>query len=356
MDLNGFELAQRSQTNILVLHTGPSNSGKTFGALLLAYGITQYVEQVLQQEIITGVLDAERKRSSFYVGHPMLGGFVGRNQPAFPFRIKEISENFSAKNYMNAIKIAEKNGIGILIIDSITHAWAGKGGLLEQKDKVAEAQRNKNDYTAWQPVDKDYNALLEAFLQYPGHVIVTVRSREAHELKPIEDKGGKVKMAPERIGQKPVFREGKRGSLFYEFPVAFRFGQADHRAEIEKDITQVFDSPDVPWEPRKLTPEDGYRLAEWTYATPGAEHPEEQELNGTFEQPTEQDQRRAAKQPPRPEVPPEVVPGPALRNATRNARRLLRDEDGDERRAAARVQQRARASQDEQETFDDLYD
>jgi len=267
MDLNDFAPAHRSQTNALVMMTGPSNSGKTLGALRFARGLRQFMMEHGDEDPLVAVIDTERKRSAYYWGRKQLGGMKDATTPEFPFLIKEISDNFAPRNYINAIKMAQKKGVKILIIDSITHAWAGKGGMLEQHDRKAQSTNNK--FTAWADVDKDYNAFLDAVLQYPGHVIVTVRAKEAHELTAQADNKGNMKYIPKKIGLRPIFREGTRGSVTYEFPVAFRIDQEDHKAEVDKDITDVFDdSPDNPWQKQVLTEMHGYELAQWLHDVP----------------------------------------------------------------------------------------
>ena len=38
---------------------------------------------------------------------------------------------FSAARYLETIDVAEQNGVEFLIIDSLSHAWSGEGGLLD---------------------------------------------------------------------------------------------------------------------------------------------------------------------------------------------------------------------------------
>lgn len=333
MDLSDFEPAHRSQTNIMVMLSGPSNSGKTLSALRLARGVRTYMMQVLgKDEVRVAVLDTERKRSAYYAGSPILGGYEEDGEtPKFPFLIKEMADNFEPRNYINGITIARKNRVDILIIDSLTHAWAGKGGMLEMHDRIAE--QKKNSYTAWGPVDKDYNALLDAIFQYPGHILVTVREKEAHELQPEPDAKGNVKMVPKKVGLEPIFRKGTRGSLTYEFPVAFKFDQENHHALVDKDITDVFDDVESgrPWQPQRLNEMHGHALAEWLYSPSGGAHSDGEATaagNG-FAPVTSEDVAVATVAEPEHDEP-EVRPGRAVRNAVRNAKKHAGGETGDD--------------------------
>jgi hypothetical protein len=41
------------------------------------------------------------------------------------------------------VKEADQAGYDVLIIDSLSHAWAGQGGLLEEVDKRKSGQKNQ---------------------------------------------------------------------------------------------------------------------------------------------------------------------------------------------------------------------
>ena len=55
------------------------------------------------------------------------------------------------RNILEAIKEAEQAGYSVIIIDSLSHAWAGEGGLLDKQGKIADSGRG-NSYTAWRQV------------------------------------------------------------------------------------------------------------------------------------------------------------------------------------------------------------
>ncbi|HEY9663113.1 MAG TPA: AAA family ATPase, partial [Allocoleopsis sp.] len=103
-------------------------------------------------------------------------------------------------------------GYDVLIIDSLSHAWVGKDGALEQVDRIAKRSQSNNNFTAWREVTPLHNALVEAMLSCPCDLIVTMRSKTEYVLQP-NDKG---KLEPKKIGLAPVQRDG----IEYEFDVS----------------------------------------------------------------------------------------------------------------------------------------
>jgi hypothetical protein len=50
------------------------------------------------------------------------------------------------------IEAAAKDGAEVIIIDSLSHAWSGSGGVLDLHDTAAQAQRTANIWAAWREV------------------------------------------------------------------------------------------------------------------------------------------------------------------------------------------------------------
>jgi hypothetical protein len=141
----------------------------------------------------------------------------------------------------------------VLIIDSLSHAWAGEGGILDMHDKAAAASKTGNSFTAWREVTPQHNALVETILGARPHVIVTMRTKTAYDL--VDDGNGKKK--PIKVGLAPVQRDG----LEYEFTVVVDVSVEGHVATATKDRTRLFDGKH--WVP---TPETGEALRQWLEA------------------------------------------------------------------------------------------
>jgi hypothetical protein len=76
--------------------------------------------------------------------------------------------------FKKATKEAAKLGYNVLIIDSLTHAWQE---LLAEVDALAKAKYKGNIWSAWSDGTPKQRQLIDAILDYPGHVIATMRSK-----------------------------------------------------------------------------------------------------------------------------------------------------------------------------------
>lgn len=220
-----FSKATRKKAKLRLALCGTSGSGKTYSALLIAKGIGGNI----------ALIDTENGSGSLY---EHLGDYD----------VAEIHPPFTTDKYIAVIHEAEKSGYNVLIIDSLSHAWAGQGGLLEEVDK--RKGNAKNNFTAWRDVTPMHNKLVDTILQSSMHIIVTMRTKTAYEME--KDERGKI--VPVKMGMAPVQRDG----LEYEFTVVLDLENSKHTATAGKDRTGLFDGKFfVPCE------ETGQELAQW---------------------------------------------------------------------------------------------
>ena len=102
--------AERKRVKLRLNIASPSGFGKTYGALLIAYGITGNWPKI-------AVIDTENDSASLY-------SHLGE------YKTLSLKPPYTPDRYIEAIKICEDAGIEVIIIDSITHVWKGQGGLL----------------------------------------------------------------------------------------------------------------------------------------------------------------------------------------------------------------------------------
>lgn len=178
-----FQKATKKAAKLRLALDGPAGSGKTYNALLVA--------QTLGGKV--ALLDTEHGSASKYADK-------------FSFDAAEL-DLFSIDNYLKAISAAASAGYDVLIIDSLSHAWSGRGGALEEVDRAGGSNKFTN---GWGTVTPKHNRLIDAIVAFPGHVIATMRTKSEYV---IEDKNGKK--VPRRIGTAPVQRDG----MEYEFDV-----------------------------------------------------------------------------------------------------------------------------------------
>ncbi len=187
-----FKRATKVATKARVALVGPSGSGKTYSALAIATGLGARI----------AVIDTERGTARKYAGDP------------FEFDVLELA-SFSPRSYVDAIAAAARTRYDVLIIDSLTHAWSGRDGALDQ---VNRRRASENSFAAWREVTPMHNELVDAILGAQLHVIATMRVKTAYAIG--QDENGK--MVPKVIGLAPVQRAG----IEHEFDIVAELDQA----------------------------------------------------------------------------------------------------------------------------------
>lgn len=217
--------ATRKKAKIRLGLSAVSGGGKTYTGILIAKGLTGGdLSKVV-------VIDTENNSADLY-SH--LGDY----------NVLPLSAPYTPERYIEAIHACEKAAMEVIMIDSITHEWDGKGGCLEIMDKLG------GKYQDWAKVTPRHQAFIDAILQSCCHVITTVRRKQDYEMSKGND--GKVKV--EKAGLKEVTREGFEYELTANLEMDTR-----HQATASKDRTGLFaDKPAfIPSE------ETGALILEW---------------------------------------------------------------------------------------------
>ncbi|RKS55883.1 AAA domain-containing protein [Gillisia mitskevichiae] len=220
-----LQQAQRSQVKLRIGLSGPSGYGKTYSALLLAFGITQDWKKI-------AVIDTENNSASLY-SH--LGDF----------NVLSLEEPYTPQRYITAIELCEDAGMEIIIVDSISHEWNGKGGCLEMHEKLG------GRFQDWAKITPYHNSFVDALLQSKCHVITSTRRKVDYSLD--RDMSGKTKVM--KLGTKEITREG----FEYELTVNFELINDNHLVKASKDRTGLFmDKPEF-----VINQATGRKLKEW---------------------------------------------------------------------------------------------
>lgn len=160
--------AERFNTKASILLESLTGHGKTGAALLIAKGLAGDWEKV-------GLTDTENRSANLYVGMTLSSG-----EKVDTFKKVDIEEadGYAPMHYLLSANDMASKGATVIINDSITHAWARTGGVLDMVNTVE--QRTKNKYTAWgdPEVVKNKNALFEMLRSSRYHIISTVRVKE----------------------------------------------------------------------------------------------------------------------------------------------------------------------------------
>lgn len=219
--------ANRKSVKLRLNLASPSGFGKTYSALLLAFGITDDWNKI-------AVIDTENDSASLYAH---LGNF----------QILSLVPPFTTQRYIEAIQACENANMEVIIIDSITHVWKGQGGLLEFQNSLG------GRYQDWARVSPLYQQWLNAILQSKCHVITTNRKKQGYNMI---TENNKTKV--EKAGLDDEIRDG----YDYEVTVALEIINTNHLARASKDRTGLFmGKPEF-----VISSETGKQLLQWCNA------------------------------------------------------------------------------------------
>lgn len=197
--------ATRKKAKIRLGLSAVSGGGKTYSALLTAKGLCGDWSKV-------AIIDSENSSADLYA-------HLGE------FNVLPLSAPFAPEKYIDAIKACEKAGMEVIIIDSITHEWDGKGGCLE----IVEGLGGR--YQDWAKVTPRHQNFIDAITQSPVHIITTVRRKQDYEMT--KETSGKIKV--EKAGLREITREGFEYELTINLEMDIR-----HNATASKDRTGLF--------------------------------------------------------------------------------------------------------------------
>lgn len=197
-----FQKAVKHDAKLRLAIAGPSGSGKTYSALAIATALGGPIAFV----------DTEHGSASKYAD-------------LFDFDVMEIEAPYHPDRYIEAIEGAAQAGYKVIILDSLSHAWNGPGGLLELVEDAAKRMKTANTYAAWRDITPIQNRLIEAIVSADIHLIGTMRSKQDY----VQEKTEKGNTVIRKVGMAPIQRDG----FEYEFDVFFDMDH-DNNALVSK--------------------------------------------------------------------------------------------------------------------------
>lgn len=197
--------ATRKKAKIRLGLSAVSGGGKTYSAILIAKGLVGDLSKAC-------IIDTESGSADLYAH---LGDY----------NVLPLTAPFSPERYVEAIRACEKAGMEVIIIDSISHEWDGKGGCLEIVEQLG------GKYQDWAKVTPRHQSFLDAIIHSSSHVITTVRRKQDYEMT--KDNNGRMKV--EKGGLKEITREG----FEYELTINLEL-DTKHNATASKDRTDLF--------------------------------------------------------------------------------------------------------------------
>lgn len=230
--------AKREKIYIKTALMAPSGGGKTYGALRLATGMAEEIEKETGKKARILMGNTESKRGLYYANE-------------FDYDIVDIDPPHNPEKYVELIDFAVQEGYDILIIDSSSHEWEGKGGCLELHQQAG------GTYQSWARVTPRHNKFINAIADSPIHIIATMRGKDQYEMT--KDDKGKTNVQKLGVGAK------QRDGFEYEFTVTFLIDQKTNTAEVQKDNTHIFDKEG----PTILSEAHGRKIIQWANSGEG---------------------------------------------------------------------------------------
>lgn len=205
-----FIKAERGEIFVKAVIAGCAGSGKSYTAINLATFLAAYTEGIAKPgdnslamyfpEVLSGVvavIESENRAREYAGGKP------------FEYSVEELVE-YGPNHWSKALEEARKAGFRAVVLDSMSDEWRGRGGCLQLVEELG------GKFDAWGSVKKAHWNLIEQIQNYPGHVLITVRSKTGIE---IEDRGGKkvaVKTPPTPIQEEEFpFRFSHYFEMFF---------------------------------------------------------------------------------------------------------------------------------------------
>lgn len=186
-----FKKATRRKGKLRMGLVGGPGTGKTWTALTFATALAGPTGSI-------AVIDTEHGSASKYASEEPGDGL-------FNFDAEEPSE-FDPRDLLRLISEAAKENYSVLIIDSFSHYWSGRKGMLEQ----AQGGGNHSNFNKWKDLTPIERRIVDALLTYPGDVIVCMRAKTDYL---VDNSSGKPK--PQKIGIKP----DQRVDIEFEFDI-----------------------------------------------------------------------------------------------------------------------------------------
>ena len=222
--MNTFKKATKKESKLRLAIFGPSGSGKTYSSLRIATGLGGKIAYI----------DTERGSASKY-------------SDRFNFDVVEMKPA-TIENYVNMINAAKAENYNVLIIDSLSHGWTE---LLNEVEQIAKAKYRGNTWSAWSEGTPKQRQLVDAILDFPGHVIASMRTKTEWTTEKDERTG---KNRPVRIGLTP--EQGK--GIEYEFDMLLEIN-VEHFAVVLKDRTGKYQDSHID----KPGEDFGKELSDW---------------------------------------------------------------------------------------------
>jgi hypothetical protein len=154
-----IEKPSLESARLLTAFIGETRRGKTLSALRFMRGLVGSSGKL-------GFIDTEEKRAGVYARD-------------HAFDVINISAPFTPETYIEALRTFEDADYDGVVIDSISHEWEGKGGILE----IVDSSDVKNEFTRWKEPKRRHRKFVQDLLRSRMHVAACFRAKEKFSLQ-----------------------------------------------------------------------------------------------------------------------------------------------------------------------------
>ena len=193
--VNKFRKVERQKVKAAIMIEGLQGTGKSGLALAIAKVLSKDWSKIY-------AIDTENQSLDLFDGIKLS---TGEEVKDFNKVDLTVDDGFAPSNYMKLREAAIADGAEVVIMDSISHMWNRKGGLL---DKVSEAQAQGLDsYRSWGTDEnrKEKELIFDLVRSPKAHIITTVRDKEKFSME-FDETRGKNKVVS--LGEQQVQQEG----------------------------------------------------------------------------------------------------------------------------------------------------
>lgn len=213
--------AVREKIAVKIALMGSSGCGKSYSALRLATGM---IDEMKKRDILEGTngkilfANTEGPRGRYYAKE-------------FKFDIVDLNPPYSPEMFIDLINFAVQQKYSVLILDSSSAEWEGRGGCLDLQQQCG------GNYQAWAKVTPRHDKFIDTMAYSPIHIISTMKGKDQYEV----DKDDRGKVTVKKLGVGAKQREG----FEYYFTTTFMIDRDSHMAKCEKDNTHIFENEGI---------------------------------------------------------------------------------------------------------------
>ena len=215
-----FKKASRQHVYVKMMISGKSKTGKTLSCLRIAHAYLG--GKSTEQDIC--VIDTQEGQA-----HTYADTYDDELGCEYKFQVLELSDH-SPNKFIAAIKLAEKNGFKVCIIDTASDEWVGHNGILDQANKLARA--GSKGVQPWSQVTPMHEEFVRTIRESRMHIFATFRSKDS-ATPGVDAKTGK------KIIEKVDDKLMTKIDVSYEFDIECKMDRDNYGSFVARNIPEL---------------------------------------------------------------------------------------------------------------------